>query len=138
MAVYKITLNSIFDAPLQGFGYGAFVDVFPLYRDKSISPLGVWDKAHNTYLEIFQGLGLVFGVALIACVGVLAYICFRGVRKRQQGASTPIAAFSVAALVAVHSLVDFSLQVQAVTLTFMAILGAGVAQSESSRLALHD
>jgi hypothetical protein len=35
-------------------------------------------------------------------------------------------------------MVDFSLQLQAVTLTFMAILGAGVAQSVSSQLAVSD
>jgi hypothetical protein len=35
-------------------------------------------------------------------------------------------------------LVDFSVQIQAIALTFAAILGAGVAQSGSSRLALHD
>jgi hypothetical protein len=47
-------------------------------------------------------------------------------------------AVSVAFLAGVHALVDFSLQIQAVTLTFMAVLGAGVAQSKSSRVALHD
>jgi hypothetical protein len=30
-------------------------------------------------------------------------------------------------------MVDFSLQIEAVAITFMALLGAGVAQSESSR-----
>jgi hypothetical protein len=38
-------------------------------------------------------------------------------------------AASIAFLVGVHSLADFSLQVQAVALTFIAVLGAGVAQS---------
>src|SRR5262249_18146965 len=33
MVVYSITLRSILDAPLVGFGYGTFADVFPLYRD---------------------------------------------------------------------------------------------------------
>ena len=44
----------------------------------------------------------------------------------------------VAGLVAANSLVDFSLQIQAVALTFMALLGAGVAQSKSSRLMVGD
>ena len=47
----------------------------------------------------------------------------------------PRIAASVAFLVGFNALVDFSLQIQAVALTFMALLGAGVAQSESSRLA---
>jgi hypothetical protein len=44
----------------------------------------------------------------------------------------------VACLVGINSLVDFGLEIQAVTLTFAAMLGAGVAQSESSRVALSD
>jgi hypothetical protein len=40
--------------------------------------------------------------------------------------------------VGVHALVDFSLQIQAVALTFMAVLGAGVAQSEISQQPLND
>jgi hypothetical protein len=41
-------------------------------------------------------------------------------------------------MVGAHALVDFSLQMQAVVLTFVAALGAGVAQSESSRASLED
>jgi hypothetical protein len=41
-------------------------------------------------------------------------------------------------LLGAHALVDFSMQMQAVAITFMALLGAGVAQSASSRLALED
>jgi hypothetical protein len=36
-------------------------------------------------------------------------------------------------LVALHSLVDFSLQIQAIALSYAMLLGVGVAQSESSR-----
>jgi len=47
-------------------------------------------------------------------------------------------AAGAAFLVAAHSLVDFPLQIQAIGLTFMALLGAGVSQSKSSRLMLAD
>jgi hypothetical protein len=50
----------------------------------------------------------------------------------------PCVAASVAFLLAAHALVDFTLQLQAIAITFMALLGAGVAQSESSRLMLGD
>ena len=52
--------------------------------------------------------------------------------------TVPRVAAAVSFLVGIHALVDFSLQIQAVALTFMAVLGAGVAQSESSRLELKD
>ena len=137
IAVDMIMLRSIFDAPLFGYGYGTFVDVFPMFRDQSISVEGVWEFAHNTYLEVFQGLGLVFGSMLVACVVLLVLKCVNGAINRQDN-MMPRVAIGVAILVGVQALVDFSLQIQAVTLTFMALLGAGVAQSESSRLALND
>jgi len=138
MAVYLITLRSILDAPLQGFGYGTFGDVFPIYRDRSIGVAGTWEQAHNTYLEVFQGLGLVFGSSLIAVVVLLALRCLKGALTRQENVTVPRVAAGVAFLVGAHALVDFSLQIQAVTLTFTAVLGAGTAQSQSSRLALED
>jgi O-antigen ligase len=135
--VYIITLRSILDAPLLGYGYGTFADIFPMFRDRSIDVFGIWNQAHNTYLEAFQGLGLIFGSMLVASVVLLAWKCCKGAIARQQ-ITVPCIAAGVAFLVGVHALVDFSLQIQAVTLTFMAILGAGVAQSMSSQMVAGD
>lgn len=137
-AVYVLTLRSILDAPLLGWGYGTFRDVFPLYRDHSLSVDGVWLQAHDTYLEVFQGLGLAFGAMLVSSVLWLVLRTVRGAGWRRENAIVPCVAAGAAALVGVHALVDFSLQIQAVALTFMALLGAGVAQSASSRVALAD
>jgi O-antigen ligase len=138
MAVYPITMRSILGAPVLGYGYGTFADVFPMFRDQSVSTWGKWEMAHNTYLEVFQGLGLVFGSMLVASVVLLAVRCVKGATTRQTNETVPCVAASVAFLLGVHVLVDFSLQMQAIAITFMALLGAGVAQSESSRLALED
>lgn len=135
---YLITVRSILVSPFLGFGDGTFGDVFPMYRDHSIDVTGTWDKAHNTYLEIFQGLGLVFGTALLAAVARLVYICAAGALKRRRDAGPAAVASAAALLIAVHALVDFSVQMQAVALTFMALLGAGVAQSASSTEAVSD
>ena len=54
--------------------------------------------------------------------------------KPRESVTVPRVAASVALLVGVHALVDFSLQIQAVAITFMTVLGAGVAQSESPPL----
>ena len=62
----SLTIESIRTAPLLGFGYGTFSSAFPMFRDDTLSISGFWDKAHNTYIEIFQGLGLLFGAMLIA------------------------------------------------------------------------
>jgi O-antigen ligase len=138
MAVYTITMRSILGAPLLGYGYGTFADVFPMFRDQSVSTWGMWQMAHDTYLEVFQGLGLLFGSMLLASVVLLVLRCLKGAITRQTNETMPCVAASVAFLLGVHALVDFSLQIQAIALTFMALLGAGVAQSASSRSLLED
>jgi len=137
LSVYLITMRSVLDAPLLGQGYGSFIDIFPMYRDQSISVYGIWSQAHDTYLEVFQGLGLVFGSMLILSVLLLVFRCLKGAALRRDNI-VPSIAIAAAALVGVQAVVDFGLQIQAIALTFVAILGAGVAQSKSARLDLDD
>jgi hypothetical protein len=75
---------------------------------------------------------------LLASVVVLVLRCVKGAVTREMNETLPCVTAGVAFLLGVHSLIDFSLQMQAVAITFMALLGAGVAQSESSRLKLGD
>ncbi len=138
MSVFALVVGGILDEPILGYGYGTFPDVFPMLRDRSVGGFDRWETAHNIYLEVFQELGLVFGAALIACVVLLAWRCGHGALTRHRSAMIPCLGVSAAVLVGVHALVDYSLQVQAITLTFLAILGAGVAQSKSSRRDLDD
>lgn len=138
MAIYRLTAGSIVEQPVLGYGYGTFADVFPIFRDRSVDTSGVWLMAHNTYLEVFQGLGVLFGAMLVVSVALLMLRCILGARRRKLQATFPYIAGSVGCLVAANALVDFSLQIQAVTLTFVAVLGAGIAQSESSQLIVHD
>jgi type IV secretory pathway VirB2 component (pilin) len=73
----------------------------------------------------------------VVSVVLLVLKCCKGAVARQQ-ITVPCIATGVAFLVGAHAVVDFSLQMQAVTLTFAAFLGAGVAQSMSSQLAVSD
>jgi O-antigen ligase len=138
LAIYRLTLQSILDRPWLGWGYGTFVDVFPMYRDGSITGSGTWSQAHNTYLEAAQGLGIVFGSIFVGLVALLAFRCLRGAVSRRENAMMPLIAVCAAILVGAHALVDFSLQIQAVALTIVALLGAGIAQAESSRVHFDD
>ena len=134
LATYALTWTSILDRPIFGFGYGTFEDAFPMYRDASVGPYGVWDKAHNTYLEVLQGLGLPVGVLFLLGVGALVWRCGMGVLTRRRSTTAPLAASAASVVVLSHAVADFSLQIQAVTLTWMALLGAGVAQSWSQTI----
>jgi O-antigen ligase len=134
LAVYKLTIFSILDAPWKGFGYGTFEYVFPMYRDNSLSPYGFWDKAHNTYLEIFQGLGIPAAALFFVMLLILAVRCGHAALTRKSSATAPLVATAATVIVALHSFVDFSMQIQAVALTWTALLAAGVAQSWSGRV----
>jgi O-antigen ligase len=136
-SVYLLTMRSILDMPLFGYGYGTFVDVFPMYRDRSIGVYGIWDRAHDTYLEIFQGLGLVFGSMLLISVILLVWRCIKSATMTGENLTVSGFAAAAAMLLGVHALVDFSLQIQAVALTLAASLGAGVAQAERVRHSSH-
>jgi O-antigen ligase len=135
LAVYGLTWRSILDAPLFGFGDGTFSEVFPMYRDGTIGPFGVWDMAHNSYLEALQGLGVPVAVLFFLGLGVLFVRCVLGAIERQRAASAPLVACAATVVVALHAFVDFSVQMQAVALTWVALLGAGVAQSWSGSVA---
>jgi O-antigen ligase len=137
-AVYRLVSESILDRPWLGWGYGTFIDVFPMYRDGSVAGSGTWSQAHNTGLEVVQGLGIVFGAVLIALFVLLALRCFGGAVSRRENATVPLVACGAAILAGAHALIDFSLQMQAVALTVTALLGAGVAQAKSSQLSLGD
>ena len=58
LAVYSIVVEAIRSNPCTGFGLGAFEDFFPLYRDARAGYGGVWNAAHNTYLELMAALAL--------------------------------------------------------------------------------
>lgn len=129
--IFAATLAAIRDNFLDGTGLGTFRFVFPMYQSPRLDAF--IDLGHNDYLQNMLELGIPASLLLFALVGFLVVECVRGVRRRQKGALYPCAAVAASVLVAAHSIVDFSLQIPAVSLVYAAILGIGVAQSLSSR-----
>jgi O-antigen ligase len=125
--IYDLTLQGISQRPWLGTGYGTFEEAFRLFRDQRVN--GLWDKAHNSYLENALELGLPAAVLLTASVGALFLRCLIGVVVRRRDAIYPAIGASATVLVAGHALVDFSLQIPAIAATYALIMGAAVAQS---------
>jgi O-antigen ligase len=132
-AVYRLIVQAIQDYPIRGIGFGSFADIFPIYRTEALSDY-FYDLAHNDYLQNILELGIPIAFCLFAAVGWLIVICMRGIRTRQRDAIYPCLAVAASVLVTLHATVDFSLQIPAVTVTYMFLLGIGVAQSHSSRV----
>ena len=130
LSLYRSTLRMIADHPWFGTGLGTFSWAFPPYRSDDISMYGIYDRAHSTLLEIAAEAGVPLAstvvIGWIVAFGVLAH----GVRTRRRDRVIPgAAAFSLALLAALHSLVDFSLQIPGFAIVVLGLLGAGIAQS---------
>ena len=130
--IWGTALRMIEERPLTGQGYGNFLQAWYPYRDDTFDQFIV-DRAHDTYLEHAAELGLPATALLYAGpVALIAYVLV-GAFKRRRERVFPLAALTVTVLVAVHALVDFSLQIPAVAITYAAVLGLGVAQSVPRR-----
>ena len=124
-----LTARAVADAPFLGSGYGTFDQAFRFYRDETIPGSWFLDKAHNTYLENALELGIPAAAALTGAIGGLAVLCLLGIRRRRRNAMYPAIGLAATVLVGAHSLVDFSLQIPAVAVTYAIIMGAACAQS---------
>jgi O-antigen ligase len=129
LAYYRATWDAIQDRALLGTGYGTYADAFAAYNHPGTGTYFL-DKAHNTYLQLIMELGWPAAAALYAGLGLLVFRCLEG-----QSAVYAAVLASCSALVAVHSLVDFSLEMPANAATYALLLGVGCAQAVQGRIA---
>ncbi len=128
--VYALTEQQIAALPWLGTGYGTFEQAFRLFQTENVR--GRWDKAHNTYLENALELGVPAAMLLTFSGATLFFQCVVGLRRRRRDAIYPAIGVGTTVLLACHSLVDFSLQIPAITATYALIMGVAVIQSWSS------
>ena len=93
--------------------------------------------AHNTYLDLAVTTGMIGTILMLVAIAIVVVHCWLSDRSRGRPAISPTAAIAASILAAVHSVVDFSLQIPAIALTFAVILGlgSGVAAAQGRRLA---
>jgi O-antigen ligase len=127
LAYYRTTWEAIWDRPLLGTGYGTYADAFRAYNHPGTETYFL-DKAHNTYLQMIMELGWPGVAALYSGLALLVFRCLQ-----DRSAIYPAVLASCSVLVAVHSLVDFSLEMPANAATFALLLGVGCAQAVRDR-----
>jgi len=133
LEVYRQTLDLIAERPLLGFGAGTFEDAFKAVKADPISPEVTFDTAHDLYLELMTELGIPATLALLLVVLIPALSCAVAAARRRDNWMIPAAASAVVVAGAVHSLVDFSLQIPSIILMMLFILALGFAQSHHAR-----
>lgn len=130
LCTYVSTVRAVWDNWPRGSGFGNFADVFPAYRSPACSGIdGVWDAAHNSYVEGALGLGVVFVAVLCVALVTLGWVFVTGLRERRGHRFAPAIGLASLVLVGLHSLVDFSLQIPANALFLAALLAGCVTMS---------
>lgn len=134
LAVWPLGVAMVRDYPLVGIGRGAFVTAFPAYKSDSLQV--TWTYLENEWLQAFVELGVPGGVLLIASF-LLSWVV---AARRRELSWADIGLLTGVAVVALQSVVDFSLQLPGVSIPFLVALGLAMRGSlpfsASSRLVL--
>lgn len=141
--VARYSVDLVREFPVFGTGAGSFYNTYLRYR----TPRELyWDHAHNDYVEIAADTGLV-GLGILACFVVLtAARAILILMRRRSSLPRGVAFGSLMAIVAIaiHSTVDFNLQLPANALTLIVVMamvwiadalpqGGGRSSSDSGR-----
>ncbi|HTM76063.1 MAG TPA: O-antigen ligase family protein, partial [Devosia sp.] len=80
LELYRQVIH-LMQRPWLGFGGGSFEQAFPIVHEASLMTDLDWDKAHNTYLQLWSELGLIIGSIPIMLVGALAALLTSNLAK---------------------------------------------------------
>jgi len=128
-SIYLSTLQLIRDYPWFGTGLGTYEWAIPTYRSADLTMWGIWNRAHNSLLEMAAELGVPFAALLVLSWLAVLFLLVRGTFMRRRDQHIPLAAFAVALIGLSHSMVEFSFQVPGFAIVAMGITGVGLAQS---------
>ncbi|MBS1126591.1 MAG: rane protein of unknown function [Nitrospirae bacterium] len=121
IVVWSATWTAVRDFWLTGSGLGSFINIFPLYSPPSVQG-GVYDYAHNDYLEFFLETGLVGTIFLVVFLALLLFTVLKNPLRSRIGVLRA-AALTSAFTMMVHSIFDFNLHILSNMLMFACILG---------------
>ncbi len=118
-------MDGISDRPLSGFGLGTFEKIFSSYRDDTVT---VWFKrAHSDYLELTLTAGIPATLLLLLVFFTLIVYLICRLSTGTKYSSFIALGITSSIQLAIHSLVDFPLQIPAVSFFWCAILAASIA-----------
>lgn len=125
--LYQQVAQMIAAEPWFGHGGGSFAAVFPLFHQLPVSPDLVWDMAHSTYLALWAELGVVAGSLPLLIVAALVLRMLPGLAGEPRQRTPILAAIGMVVVAAIHSTVDFGLEIQANAQLLLAVLAIATA-----------
>ncbi len=130
--LYRQVLAMIGTQPLTGFGVDSFEIAYQMFHAPPVTAGFVWDKAHSTYLTLWAEAGVIVGSLPILAGVIVAILLWRKLVRTAPGRSMALAGFGALLLGALHSLVDFSLEIQANAFMLLALIALGLGRVEPS------
>ncbi len=130
--LYRQVWPAILGSPWTGYGGGSFAVVFPSFQAPPLPGELIWSKAHSTYLALLFEYGIIGGMLPVIAVGIVLVQLLWSV-VRSGGGYAQIAAVGVATMFAIHSLVDFGLEMQGNALMLAAVLGVAAGSLAAGR-----
>lgn len=128
VAAARMSLPILYDFPVTGSGGGSFYSAFMTYREPDYGYAFV-HHTHNDYIEIATDYGAV-GFCLLALLVLLTAKQTTWVMANRRSKVPWGIAFGVTMAIvalAIHSTVDFNLQIPSIALTISVILAMGLA-----------
>jgi O-antigen ligase len=133
LELYAQVLQMIAARPWTGYGGGSFEMTFPLFHQLPVSPDLLWEKAHNSYLALWAELGLIAG-SIPILLGLLALWCsLGGLSTARRSWAAKAAGIGCLVTAGLHSLVDFSLEIEADAIMLLFVVGIAAAASLRQR-----
>jgi O-antigen ligase len=125
-ALYQQVWQYVLQRPWTGYGAGSFASVYPAFQTLVDQGDYLYDRAHSTYLSLWFEQGLVVGSLPLVIIGA---VCIRAVASMRQPENVlgALVTLGVTAVFAVHSLVDFSAEMQANAFVFCVALALSIA-----------
>lgn len=124
---WQWTMSIVGDFPLLGTGLGTFAEAWKHYYPPGTS--AVWHEAHNDYLQLLSETGALGFVIFVAALAIFAWkYMLPGILSSRR--SEPYTVHGIVAglmAVALHSIVDFPLQINACAVLFVVLSSALVA-----------
>ena len=132
MQIWRASLQAVWMSPWLGWGLGSFADIYAIVQPMNL-PIPN-DLAHSTPLETLVEVGVPMALVGFAIVLIPWGVALYGaLMRRRAHRYLPGAAFAVAAVPILHSMIDFSLQMPAIAFVVSAVLGMGWAQAFGRR-----
>jgi O-antigen ligase len=138
VVIWRTMLEHDHDFRWFGSGLGTFEESFAAFTPPGSSQR--WDRAHNDYLQLLWETGLVgFALFLVAAAIFVRRYWWPAVRARSHPLSLFRLGLAISVLtIALHSVVDFNLQIGSNGFLFALICGSLVALDDRSKVELQD